>query len=1141
MKSPRHCSPPPPTWPRLFAVPDAPTSANATAAVFLSYAREDTAAAQRIAETLRAAGVEVWFDQSELRGGDAWDQKIRTQIKECALFLPVISANTQSRHEGYFRLEWRLADQRTHLMGKSRPFLVPVCIDATRDGDADVPDSFLAVQWMRLPNGEANHAFCERVKTLLAPPAVGPVVDRRMVGASLDDARGGGPATPLQKPARTWFIPAIIGVAVIAALAIWQPWRKSGALPVEAKPLAPVEAAATKFVPLSEVQQLVVKIAAIVEKEADATREEWGLAEAMGAQAVKLEPGNAEAWAGYAQAALGLYEFYADRARSPLPDALKRVQQALSLAPASDEVKLALANCYRFRRETQAEAEAILRELMTRHPDDRRVLRALAAVVRTKDSQVDVDSPAAKAVLEEAITFYERAVALPDGDPAAWREMSAVLIDLGRYAEAEAALERSLALRRGPAALVRKISFLLLVRHDVSQACALVETLPGSYFLREGVAEWAALAWLWQGDAARCLRVVNAWNDEFLSYTPKGFLAGQAQQLLQRPDAARLAWREALAVVEKELATTSSGSVMQRSYQLWKVRLLALLGEKKAAEEMLRISEQSITPGSPRGEGLASALVALERHDEALNALTPAVESTLSRTRFDGNNFGLQLRASLRFDPKWNPLRGLPRFEALLAGIKSPIEAAKGGGAAIAPADKSIAVLAFANFGGDKENEYFSDGITEELLNVLAKVPGLRVAARTSAFYFKDKNVPIPEIAKKLNVAYVVEGSVQKSGTRVKITAQLIKASDGFHVWSDTFTRELKDVFAMQDEIAGLIAKQLSLSLGGAPRVAKTVDPEAHRLVLEGRYFWNQRNDEAFKRAEAAFTKAIELDPKYAEAHSGLAGVCVIRELYHQIDGFNSNADDRARAWSEATRAIELDPGLAEPHAVLGYAWQLQHGHLQEAEDEFQKALLLNPNDPVVRDWHGVTLSGQGRIDAALQEYAKAAELDPLWFINLQTYAWDLALAQRFDDALKILKRASALRTEVFIPAHGRIARLLFLLGKKDEAVTEARFVRQNIEIRPRWDADSHAIFVLRQAGLDREANDFAKEVMQRLPVESFARGFVLGALGRIDEALPYLERTPVAMMRSFYWDEIWAPWRENPRFQQLLVKVGLR
>ena len=139
----------------------------ATKAVFLSYASQDAEAAKRICEALRAAGVEVWFDQSELRGGDAWDQKIRRQIKECALFMPILSANTQARPEGYFRLEWRLADQRTHLMGRNRAFLVPVCVDQTPDTNADIPDSFSAVQWTRLPGGETPPAFVERVKRLL--------------------------------------------------------------------------------------------------------------------------------------------------------------------------------------------------------------------------------------------------------------------------------------------------------------------------------------------------------------------------------------------------------------------------------------------------------------------------------------------------------------------------------------------------------------------------------------------------------------------------------------------------------------------------------------------------------------------------------------------------------------------------------------------------------------------------------------------------------------------------------------------------------------------------------------------------------------------------------------------------------------
>ena len=191
---------------------------NSGNAVFLSYASQDAEAAKRICASLRQAGVEVWFDQSELVGGDAWDAKIRKQIKECALLIPIISAATQARTEGYFRLEWRLADQRTHLMAKGRPFLLPVVIDDTRDSDAKVPAEFRAVQWSRIAGADTTAAFGERVKRLLgcAVVDVDPVVDR---------VPGHRPG--LQRK-RAWLVPAISGVVAVAAVAVWQPftiWR----------------------------------------------------------------------------------------------------------------------------------------------------------------------------------------------------------------------------------------------------------------------------------------------------------------------------------------------------------------------------------------------------------------------------------------------------------------------------------------------------------------------------------------------------------------------------------------------------------------------------------------------------------------------------------------------------------------------------------------------------------------------------------------------------------------------------------------------------------------------------------------------------------------------------------------------------
>lgn len=201
-------------------------------AVFLSYASDDVVAARRICEAPRAAGIEVWFDQSELHGGDAWDTKIRRQIKDCTLFLPVISANTQARREGYFRLEWKLADDRTHLMARGTPFLVPVCVDGTRDSEALAPDSFFQAQWTRLPGGETPPAFCARVQELLAGPS--------LPGGARDSAPPLRPAAPpeARKPATLLYVAVAIAIAASALTPFFLLQRRGqgGAAPKSAPP-----------------------------------------------------------------------------------------------------------------------------------------------------------------------------------------------------------------------------------------------------------------------------------------------------------------------------------------------------------------------------------------------------------------------------------------------------------------------------------------------------------------------------------------------------------------------------------------------------------------------------------------------------------------------------------------------------------------------------------------------------------------------------------------------------------------------------------------------------------------------------------------------------------------------------------------
>jgi serine/threonine-protein kinase len=396
-----------------------------------------------------------------------------------------------------------------------------------------------------------------------------------------------------------------------------------------------------------------------------------------------------------------------------------------------------------------------------------------------------------------------------------------------------------------------------------------------------------------------------------------------------------------------------------------------------------------------------------------------------------------------------------------------------------APDQKSIAVLAFANLSTEKENEYFSDGISEELLNVLAKIPGLKVSARTSSFFFKGKQVPLAEIAKQLEVAYVIEGSVRKSGNHVRITAQLIKAADGFHIWSEDFDRELKDIFAVQDEIARLVAENLMLKLGDVPRATQTVNPDAHRLALEGWHFWHLRTEDGFTHAEAAFKKALEFDPGFAPAHAGLANNYIIRAQYRLLDGVGGADGDMALGRAEAQRATELDPGVPEAQAALAYAL-FSEGRWAESEKYFQTAFRLNPSYAMAMHWHSLVLSSQGRLDLALEEMHHAEEIDPLAFITIDRCAEMRILARRYEEALATNLRAASLRPDPFLPNLGNRTELLTLLGRQKEAVEVARAIRQNPSQRTRWFADGYAIWTLARAGLTKEAAEYADQLITR-------------------------------------------------------------
>jgi TolB-like protein/tetratricopeptide (TPR) repeat protein len=516
-------------------------------AVFISYASEDSPAALRLCETLRAAGVEVWFDQSELRGGDAWDRQIKMQVHECALFIAVVSRHSNARTEGYFRREWRLAVERTHDIAEDAPFLLPVTIDDTTEGNARVPEQFREVQWTRLRDGATTKAFTDRVLRLLA-----------------------------SDPA----------VTAPAALAVGAP------------------AVATAAAPGKAIE----------------TRSAW------------------------------------------------------------------------------------------------------------------------------------------------WQS--------------------------GPALL----TFAVL--------------LIGAGYL------------------------------------------GVSQYLASRPGA---------------------------------------------------------PPAGAAGAATKSST---------------SVSSTVP--------------------------------------------------------EKSVAVLPFVNLSSDKEQEYFSDGLTEELINLLARIPELRVSARTSSFYFKGKPTMIADVAKVLGVTNILEGSVRKSGNTVRVTAQLIRADTGYPIWSDTYDRPLHDIFKIQDEIASSVINGLELSLlgGQRPRATQTNNTEAYSRFLQARslsYFGS--SPAVLERAIGELKQAVKLDPSFAPAWALLANLLSIES---SLFGTIQLASAREEASAAAQKALALDPDLPEAHVAMGRLFYEVDWNWKAADAELQKAIVLEPGSTEPYRLAGYLATTQGRFAEALDLFKRAVAADPL-------------------------------------------------------------------------------------------------------------------------------------------------------------------
>jgi TolB-like protein/Tfp pilus assembly protein PilF len=651
-------------------------------AVFLSYASEDAATAERIATVLRAAGIEVWFDKSELRGGDAWDRRIRRQIRECALFVPVISVHSEARAEGYFRLEWDLADQRTHLMGRNRAFVVPVCPDATPERVADVPDSFLAVQWTRLPGGETPPAFVSRVRRLLSGEA----------------------STPIR---------ASVPARERAAASTWS----------------------------------------------------------------------------------------------------------------------------------------------TRVPR---------------------------------------------------------------------------------AAVVGGIATVLLL-----------------------VFGFFGLERLWQS----------------------------------RP---------------------------------------SLQGE-------------------------------------------------------------------------------------------------------------SIAVLPLANESGDATEQYFSDGISEDLITMLSQFPGLKVIGRTSSFQFRDSREDSRSIGAKLGVAHLFEGSVRRDGDTVRVSAELINTADGSTQWSERYDRAYRDLFALQDEITRAVAEALRAKLLPGKELAAQSDRppggslEAYNALLLGRFYALRNNEHDTRQAVELYTRATQLDPRYAVAWSGLAEEWAA--LGYAYLGGAPAQEAYARAREAADHALALSPELASPYLTLGLLLQENDFNWRGAEAEFRRALAVAPNDGQVKFYLGNLVASYGEVDAAIELTRQALTRDPLranWYNWLAIY---LLGQNRLGEAGQAVRKAIELQP-TGAQYHGTLTVIEIQRGNAQEALLAA-------QQEPPGLAQDVALALARQIGSDRSAADAALSQLIEKDADSAAYSIAdaYALRNRAKETFAWLDRALSnhdSNIPTILFDPIILRYKDDPRFAALCHKVGL-
>ena len=536
----------------------------------------------------------------------------------------------------------------------------------------------------------------------------------------------------------------------------------------------------------------------------------------------------------------------------------------------------------------------------------------------------------------------------------------------------------------------------------------------------------------------------------------------------------------------------------------------------------------------------AAVFAVLHREPEPLTALRSKVPMELDRIVAKA----LAKNPSERYQHAADILVDLRSVGRLLesrsrtsAADRAPAETSPGRKAGL----PAVAVLAFTDMSPERDQEYFCDGMAEEILNGLARIEGLRVASRTSAFRYKGQGIDIGEIGRQLKVDTLLEGSVRKSGNRLRITAQLINVGDGFHLWSERYDRTVEDVFAIQDEISQAVVAKLRVQLvGGQPLIKRqAANMEAYNLYLKGRHWGNQFTGQGWRKAIECFEQAIAEDPTYASPHAGLA----VAYTYLASHGWARPREVMPSAKTWALKALELDETLAEAHFALACVREFYEWDGQGAEGEYRRAVELNPKDALIRIWHAHLLACTGRANAAFAEACRALELEPLSEEVNRMMVYISFVTGRYDEAVAYGQKA----VELFPHgpgAHNILGFAYVHKGQYQEAIRSLQEASTLTGGDPLFDWGLGYVYA--RQGRKREASAILERLESSKSKSYFSPTLLAGLcgeLGKLDRAFQFLETAfeeRDGFLVNIGVDPTYGSLRADPRCQTMLKRINL-